>query len=404
MAEPANTKDRARGFAYRNAMIGRDEELAELEKFVSAIHNDEPKFPGVMRLLGEPGIGKTRLVAALRAKLEESGQTIQWVAIPCDSVHKSGWNAVSTWLRAWLRVTDSATQAEKRTAIETRYAEFANNDSIPESTRTELRRTQSFVADLVDCHWDDSPFANVDDPKLRYENRIIAMKELLRAMATTAPTVLEVEDTHWIDSSTAAWMAAMTRNIEDLPLAIIATSRFEDDGGKPDLHVADKAGLKDLELKPVTGDGFIKAMAAALLGADTELDAETARLISGKSKGNPFFAEQLILHLHETGELEQATESSTQRICLSVKRDAVSRLPDNLSSLVTARIDRLSPDVRETVKHASILGARFLSQALGELLNRSGKVSRGLEELLIESEREGVLVNAERVKGNENDT
>lgn len=407
--QPTGMRGRVRGFVYRNPMLGRDKELAALLDFIAPIQADEPKFAGVMRLLGEPGLGKTRLVAAVRAKLEEMGRPFHWITMPCDGVHRSGWNAVSTWLRSWFGIAESASQEDKRKAIEAHYAQFENNEKIPEGTRSELKRTLSFAADLVDCHWDDSPFAKLDDPKLRHENRIIAVKELLRALAHTAPTVLEVEDTHWIDASTAAWLTAMTRNIASLPLAILATSRFTDDGSKPELQIAQDTELKDFELQPITGDEFTQAMAKALLGGDKELEAEACRLISGKAKGNPFFTEQLILHLHETGELENvkapesADESTKRRSKLRMKSSDTARLPGSLSSLVTARIDRLSPEVRETVKHASILGVRFLSRVLGELLKRSGKVSRSLEELLIESEKEGVLIPAERAEGGEGD-
>lgn len=405
--QPSGLRGRVRGFVYRNPMLGRDKELAELTEFVAPVYADETKFPGVLRLLGEPGLGKTRLVAALRAKLEERGEPFHWITMPCDGVHRSGWNAVSTWLRSFFGIAESASQEDKRKAIEARYAEFEKNEKIPEATRSELKRTMSFAADLVDCHWDDSPFAKLDDPKLRHENRIIAVKELLRALAHTAPTVLEVEDTHWVDASTAAWLTAMTRNIASLPLAIIATSRFTDDGSKPELQIAQDAELKDFELQPITGDDFTQAMATALLGEGAELDTEAVKLISGKAKGNPFFTEQLILHLHETGELEKvkgpetADEATKRRTKLRMKSTDTARLPGSLSSLVTARIDRLSPEVRETVKHASILGVRFLSRVLGELLKRSGKVSRSLEELLLESEKEGVLIPAERAEGGE---
>jgi class 3 adenylate cyclase len=401
---PAGMRGRVRGFVYRNPMLGRDKELAALMDFINPIYAAETKFAGVTRLLGEPGLGKTRLVAALRAKLEEKGAPFHWITMPCDGVHRSGWNAVSTWLRGYFGIAESASQEEKRKAIEARYAEFEKVAKIPEGTRSELKRTLSFAADLVDCHWDDSPFAKLDDPKLRHENRIIAVKELLRAMAYTAPTVLEVEDTHWIDASTAAWLTAMTRNISALPLAILCTSRFSDDGSKPELQIAQDAELKDFELQPITGDEFTQAMVKALLGGDSELDTEACKLISGKAKGNPFFTEQLILHLHETGELEAtkpaetADEHTRRRSKLRMKSTDTARLPGSLSSLVTARIDRLSPEVRETVKHASILGVRFLSRVLGELLKRSGKVSRSLEELLLESEKEGVLIPAERAE------
>ncbi|MBX3460077.1 MAG: AAA family ATPase [Planctomycetes bacterium] len=401
--QPTALRGRMRGFTYRNPMLGRDKELADLLAFVDPAWAAEPKFAGVKRILGEPGLGKTRLVAALRAKLEERGRPFHWITMPCDGVHKSGWNAVSSWLRAFFAIAESASQEAKRKAIEDKYAEFENDPRIPENTRSELKRTLSFAADLVDCHWDDSPFAKLDDPKLRHENRIIAVKELLRALAGIAPTVLEVEDTHWIDASTAAWLTAMTRNIATLPLAIICTSRFTDDGSKPELQIAQDVELQDFELQPISGDEFTQQMAKVLLGDDKELDNETVKLISGKAKGNPFFTEQLILHLNETGELESvqvptAADEGAKRTKLKMKSTDTARLPGSLSSLVTARIDRLSPEVRETVKHASILGVRFLSRVLGELLKRSGKVTRSLEELLLESEREGVLIPAERAE------
>ncbi len=402
--QPTALRGRMRGFTYRNPMLGRDKELAVLLSFVDPAYASEPKFAGIQRILGEPGLGKTRLVAALRAKLEERGRPFHWITMPCDGVHKSGWNAVSAWLRAFFAIAESATQEAKRKAIEDKYREFENDPRIPENTRSELKRTLSFAADLLDCHWDDSPFARLDDPKLRHENRIIAVKELLRALASIAPTILEVEDTHWIDASTAAWLTAMTRNIATLPLAIVCTSRFADDGSKPELQIAQDVELQDFELKPISGDEFTQQMAKVLLGDDKELDNDTVKLISGKAKGNPFFTEQLILHLHETGELEKvqapaaADEATKQRTRLKMKSTDTARLPGSLSSLVTARIDRLSPEVRETVKHASILGVRFLSRVLGELLKRSGKVTRSLEELLLESEREGVLIPAERAE------
>ena len=115
--------------------------------------------------------------------------------------------------------------------------------------------------------------------------------------------------------------------------------------------------------------------------------------------------------MNETGELVPAgakehteiiktgetTVRTRQR--MKVKSTDTARLPGSLSSLVTARIDRLAPEVRETVKHASILGVRFLSRVLGELLKRSGAVTRSLDEILLETQREGVLIPADQAPG-----
>ncbi len=405
--EPVGKRGTAMGFAYRYPMLGRDAELAQLTDFLAPIFAATPEFVGVVRLLGEPGLGKTRLVSALRAKLEERGKPLHWLHMPCDGVHKSGWNSVGTWLRNFFGVTDGMAQGPKKKAIEKRYAEYTGNTKVPEYTRGELKRTMSFAADLVECHWEGSPFEKLDDPKLRHENRIIAVKELVRALAAVAPVVIEVEDSHWLDASSAEWLLAMTRNIAGLPLGIVATSRFADDGTKPELKLAREAKLADIELQPIAGEEFTAAMAKSLLGQNVELDAEALRMITGKARGNPFYTEQLLLHVNDTGELVAAgarqdtimkkSGAMQTRVIrrMKLKSTDTARLPGSLSSLVTARIDRLSPDVRETVKHASILGVRFLARVLGELLKRSGAVKRSLDEILLEAEKEGVLVAAE---------
>jgi predicted ATPase len=197
----------------------------------------------------------------------------------------------------------------------------------------------------------------------------------------------------------------MTRNIATLPLAIVATSRHEDDGTKPVLELAREVKLTDLELKPIEGEEFTAAMVKSLLGPNVVLDAEALRMLTAKARGNPFYTEQLILHVHDTGELvpagarERATvprpEGGTKTIRkMKLKSSDTARLPGSLSSLVTARIDRLSPEVKEVVKHASILGVRFLTKVLAELLKRSGAITRPLDELLAEAEREGIFVPA----------
>ncbi|MCE9583426.1 MAG: AAA family ATPase [Planctomycetes bacterium] len=405
--EPGAKRASAMGFLYKHPMLGRDKELTQLLDFVAPAFAATPEFVGVTRLLGEPGLGKTRLVAALRAKLEEGGKKFHWLHMPCDGVHKGGWNSVATWLRGFFAVTDGMAQGPKKKAIEKRYAGLVDNAKVPEATRGELKRTMSFAADLVECHWDGSPFEKLDDPKLRHENRIIAVKELVRALAAVAPVVLEIEDSHWIDASSAAWLTSMTRNIAGLPLAIVATSRFADDGTRPPLELARECKLVDVELQPIAGEEFTAAMAKSLLGPNVELDPEALRMITAKARGNPFYTEQLILHVHETGELVSAgtpaprTGVGNTRMIrrMKLKSSDTARLPGSLNSLVTARIDRLAPEVREMVKHASILGVRFLGKVLGELLKRSGAVKRSLDELLLESQREGVLVPAGEEQG-----
>jgi tetratricopeptide (TPR) repeat protein len=253
------------------------------------------------------------------------------------------------------------------------------------TTRREVQRTMPFIAELIGCRWDGSSLNALDDPRLRHDNQIMAVNALVAALAETASLVIQLEDMQWIDSSTAQWLHMMTRNLAHLPIAILGTSRFANDGNTPALSFGSHVPTRDIELRPIADTNFPMKMAEALLSA--ELDQDTLRMISERAEGNPFFTEQLLLHLRETGQLEQKQTGKLRA------KNEFWRLPGSLSALLTTRIDRLSPQLQDVIKHAAILGVYFLLPVLRQLMLRSTNINVN-DKLLSEAERQAILMRA----------
>ncbi|MBK9049964.1 MAG: ATP-binding protein [Chloroflexi bacterium] len=105
------------------------------------------------------------------------------------------------------------------------------DDSDAAALRTELSRTQSILGALLGHHWPGSLYETLDAPG-RYRNTIQALKTLILAESRGRPVVLEIEDAHWLDEASQELLTTLTRQVEAVPLLIVLTSRYYDDGSR----------------------------------------------------------------------------------------------------------------------------------------------------------------------------
>jgi tetratricopeptide (TPR) repeat protein len=375
---------------YRSAMVGREAELARLDEFLKPVPSG--RFPGLAYVFGEAGMGKTRLIQELRRRLEQSERTWTWIHMACLE-RDSGLKPITTWLEGFFGLETSTSQAEKRAKIEAKIEAKASLPTTPEETRTELRRMVSFLAALVTCEWEGSPYSLLADPRLRHENQLWAVKEVVKALAFESPLVLEIEDAHWIEPSTAGWLKIMTRNAADVPFAVILTSRHVEDAGaihelplqsRNHVPVERDVPVVDIELGRLD-EAFIRRMFEQRLRKAPS--PGLLEFLKQKTDGNPFFVEQLVAHLKGSGLLADGPDGM-------VLREDIGRLPATLESLLTTRFDRLEPELREGLKHAATLGVRFLRNVLEELLRRSDQFAGEPKTIVPAAEEEGMVVPA----------
>ncbi|MDQ7778685.1 MAG: tetratricopeptide repeat protein, partial [Planctomycetota bacterium] len=269
-----------------------------------------------------------------------------------------------------------------------------------------------------------SLYAEIADPKLRYENQLHALKELVKALAFQSPLVLEVEDAHLIDPSTADWVRLLTRNVKDVPFLVVLTSRYCDDGSRPKVKVDDDVPVQEMELRGIDESlitsMFVEALSKEPLSKEqgvvsarpphqraiqgvveatphTEVsDLRPAPVLTNflmeRTGGNPFFAEQLILHLRDNGLLAEGPGG------MALVGD-MGRLPATLDSLLLARLDKLELNLREGLKHAAVLGVRFLKKVLEELLRGSREFAGVVETVVPAGEKEGMVFSGTAVQG-----
>ncbi|MDQ7779585.1 MAG: tetratricopeptide repeat protein [Planctomycetota bacterium] len=389
----------------RALMVGRTAELGRLH--AAFVRAKEGTFAGMMYVYGEPGMGKTRLVAEFRNQLETARHApgppeaarraaglqsvpahgeadgFQWVRVPCLE-GDSGLKPVSVWLEGFFGLTAFETPTLKRARIEAKLEEIADSaaSGTADETRATMRQVTSFLAALVGCHWEGSLYSQVSDPKLRYENQLRAAKELIKALAATVPLVLEIEDSHWIEPSTAEWVGMMTRNVDNTPFMILLTSRYGEDGRKPRVSVDREVEVEEIELK-----GLDRSLAATMIEQRAGARPGSALLdfVCGRTDGNPFFIDQLAAHMQESGLLGEQDGAA-------VLAGDIGRLPATLDSLLLARFDRLDGMLREGLKHAATLGVRFFRGVLEELLRLSDHFSGDPNLIVPGGEKSGMIV------------
>ncbi|UCG96140.1 MAG: AAA family ATPase [Burkholderiales bacterium] len=312
-------------------LIGRQTELRQLFGALDAA--GEGRGLAVC-VLGEAGIGKSRLVEALREQAQKRGFACH-TGFVLDFGMGKGQDAISAVLKGVLEVgihSDEATlQAGVQRAVS---AGLISSDQ------------QVLVNDLLELAQSDEQRAVFDamDNATRMQRRCETFAGLLRRSASRRPCLILVEDIHWASQDLLRYLALLNRVARESRIVLVMTSRFE---GYP----LDKAWralthgspLMTVDLGPLRPEEC-RLLATGLMQRSNQLALECIE----RSDGNPLFLEQL---LRNAAESEAAT------------------LPASIQSLVLARMDRLRQHDKAALQTASVIGKRFGIGALQALLD-----------------------------------
>src|SRR5271156_7257027 len=167
------------------------------------------------------------------------------------------------------------------------------------------------------------------------------------SLARTGPVLYILEDAHWIDAVSESMLAGFLRVIPHTPAMALITYR-------PHYHgvLAQVPGAQTVALAAL-GDADTSALVGELVGPDPSVGA-VAALITERTAGNPFFAQEMVRELAERGVLEG--QRSGYRCRADVAEVSV---PATLQATIAARIDRLEPKAKQTLSAAAVIGSRF---------------------------------------------
>ncbi len=349
-ASLARTGAELRSFA--TSFVGREEELAALQELLDAASTESsPRFA---LIVGEPGIGKSRLLAELARRLDDQPTFVIWRQGRCLP-YGSGvtfW-ALSEVVRAAAGVLESDGVARTEARLETVLPEGADRDHL----RARLR-----------------PLLGLEAEEAPREENFAAWRAFLEGLAAASPTMIVVEDLHWADGAMLAFMDYLAQSSADVPLLVLATARPEvlDLSGPGAAYVA---ATTRLALGPLSGEETAE-LARARLGAKS-LPTDLQALILERSGGNPLFAEELVRLLEDRGLLEGRGGK------ISLKAGVEVPMPDSIGALIAARLDLLSAERKALLADAAVVGRTFWAGAVAAVGPREpAAVLEGLMELV----------------------
>lgn len=352
--------------AYSSRMVGREHELSELLDFLQPIFKQQPA--GVAYVFGEAGVGKSRLMHELKKLLFDQG-LLQWHTCQADQILRKPFNPFIYFLKNYFEQYPESTSLANIQHFEERYQQLLEdleqlNRPEAKTVRRELVRTKSVLAALIGLNFKNSIW-DLLDAKGRYQNTLSSIINLMFAESLIEPVVIELEDGHWMDENSRELLTELTRQMNRYPIALIVTSRYQDDGSKPRLlrdDVLRKQQLTTMEvdlnaLKPEA----VKEFAELRLGG--KLHPEFLEMLLRTSNSNPFYLEQMLEYFNERSLLIQEEGMWTIP-------DKDVKLSSSINAILTARIDRLSKLVKETVKAAAVIGREFDIPILKEVMRR----------------------------------
>jgi class 3 adenylate cyclase/tetratricopeptide (TPR) repeat protein len=320
--------------AHSIGLVGRERELAELRSVVC----DVTEGAGAIVLVeGEPGIGKSRLVAEVRSASE-----VLWLrGRSIETRDAAGYRPFAEQIRSWVG-TEPGWDALVSKVLALGLA----------------RRDAAFLAALAGIEPDSEAAGRLAllDPEALQPALYRSVWSWLNALAAARPVVLEFEDWHWADGASVQLLEHVAVLVGARPLLLLAISRPGSAAERALSRVPRR--LRRLLVAPLAEQEAGRLLDELVSGHD--IGSERLRAALTRAEGNPYFLHELArLIAEETG---------------------VADLPDTIRAVVTSRVDRLSVALRSLLRSAAVLGRTFDSGLL-ERLDDCGPVSEALGQL-----------------------
>ena len=352
----------ARGLeGLRAPLVGREAELGRLRQRLAALRPGEPG--GWVTLSGEAGLGKSRLVAKLRQALADPAQSPQsptglnWLEGHCTSYGQ----AVSylPW-RQVLRQSLGSLADERHAGDEVVRARLAD---------TLLQRSGQLAEELP---WLETLLGVAGPQSLQTVGRYTgdelvrrlteAARGFFRGLAHRAPLVIVFEDLHWADEASLALLQSAAELVAQASILIIALLRPDRDTPAWALaervrQTIDPALLDEISLQPLSTVQSRDLLSRLLRIED--LPERVRAVILDKSEGNPFFVEEVIRSLIDSGHIVR--EQGYWRATREIENVAI---PNTLAGLLAARMDALPEDAKRVAQIAAVIGRSFAFQVI----------------------------------------
>ena len=313
-------------------IVGRGDEVRQFRRILESCC--ESGHGHLVRVRGEAGIGKTRLVEEFQREASERGFACHCAPV-LDFGSRAGRDAIRSLVRGLLSFDDADGEQNGAAAVAR-----AIDDGLADAGDA------LFLNDLIDVPQplESRAVYEAMQGAMRIRGRRDVMARLVQRASRVQPRLMIVEDVHWSDRSTLHDLTGLASSAAACPAVLVLTTRPQSDSRDDARNATDNAPCLQLDLGPLN-DGDARAMA----GSFPCTDDLAARCIE-RAAGNPLFLEQLLSN---------------------AERAAGSGVPGSVQSLVQARLDGLDPADKAVLRAASVFGQYFEKDAVSHVLDRA---------------------------------
>jgi len=326
-AGTARTRLQAAALRGLTRFVGRDAEVEHLRRVLGQAGAARGQ---VVAIVGEAGVGKSRLTY----EFTHTHRVQNWLILEAPSVSygkSTSYLPVIDLLKGYFKISDRDNHREMRDKV---LGRVLGQDRALEPLLPPLLA-------LLDVPVEDPAWQNLDPPERR-QRTLAAVKRLLLRESQVQPLLVVFEDLHWVDGETQALLDSLVESLGSARLLLLVNYRPEYEH-----RWGSKTAYSQLRLDSLPVESAAELL-AALLGPDPGLAPLTRMLVK---RGNPFFLEETVRTLVETGAL--AGERGAYRLTRPVE---ALQVPATVQTILAARIDRLPPEEKRLLQAASVIG------------------------------------------------
>jgi class 3 adenylate cyclase len=343
-------------------LVGRQHEMGTL---IEAMNNLQNGQGSVISVIGEAGLGKSRLVAELHLITNTQTQPVQvrWAEGQALSYGESASYLVTrNIMHNLLGINPETSPIELGSVLRSEM------DHLFPGQAAEI---YPYLAYLLEAPLDKETVQRVNylDGEVLHQRILQSMQSYISAKAKQNPLVLVWEDLHWVDPSSLGLLEALLPLTQQCPLSLFLVYRPRREKRIWEFHHRFVNTVDNvhtiIELSSLTFEESDQLL-NNLLGV-CDLPESTYRSILNKAEGNPFYLEEVIRSLIDSGILTRAEDDQCWMVNEGIEDI---QIPDTLQGVIMARIDRLDPETKRTLQVASVIGRSFPYQVLAHVLGK----------------------------------
>lgn len=345
-------------------MIGRGHEMTQIrDAFDRAVDGRAQ----VVRVLGEAGVGKTRLVEEFVAQLDRDGR-LDGVAMRCATCSALGdqtFGVLASLIRDGYGIGPDESLDAARDKL------TAGLEAIGASGE-ETAEMVPYLKYVLGLGGEDEAFAELEPEQLKRQI-FMAARSMFEHRLQVAPLLMVVEDLHWADAASVELLRFLVDRLDDRRFMLLLTHRPNFDASA---LATSRTSQTAIRLAALSANDC-EALVSSLFGESAEAPpTELRRFVIERAGGNPFYLEEIVRSLVESGVLTRGEDGWS---C----SDAVATLdvPLTVQGLLLSRLDRLAPEVRRVTQEASVLGVEFSHAMLQSVGGASDRLAASLDTL-----------------------